>query len=128
AFREGSYLRRTEAMLPEAEIAFLDEIFKSNSAILNSLLTLLNERRFANGANVVQVPLMSLFAASNEVPNDENLAAVFDRFLIRVLSDNLDSYHFHNLVQKGIANEVGQITGRPPVTQPVFRAADLHRL
>jgi MoxR-like ATPase len=127
-FREGTYQRRTERMLPEAEIVFLDEIFKSNSAILNSLLTLLNERRFANGANVVQVPLMSLFAASNEVPNDENLAAVFDRFLIRVLSDNLDSYHFHNLVQKGIANEVGQITGRPPVTQPVFRAADLHRL
>jgi MoxR-like ATPase len=127
-FREGTYTRRTERMLPEAEIVFLDEIFKSNSAILNSLLTLLNERRFANGANVTKVPLISLFAASNEVPNDENLAAVFDRFLIRVVSDNLDSYHFHNLVQKGLANEVAQITGRAPVSGPVFRAEDLHRL
>src|SRR5436853_940508 len=60
AFREGSYTRRIEGMLPEAEIVFLDEIFKSNSAILNSLLTLLNERRFASGAHVVDVPLISL--------------------------------------------------------------------
>lgn len=127
-FREGTYTRRTERMLPEAEIVFLDEIFKSNSAILNSLLTILNERRFANGAEVRKVPLISMFAASNEVPNDENLAAVFDRFLIRVVSDNLDSYHFHNLVQKGLDNEIRQITGRAPVERPVFRAADLHAL
>src|SRR6188474_75658 len=68
-FREGRYLRRTENMLPEAEIVFLDEIFKSNSAILNSLLTIINERTFTSGPNVMQVPLISLFAASNEVPN-----------------------------------------------------------
>src|SRR5438132_11887893 len=74
AFREGTYTRRTESMLPEAEIVFLDEIFKYISAILNSLLTLLNERRFANGATLVNAPLLSMFGASNEVPNDENLA------------------------------------------------------
>src|SRR3954468_9059018 len=74
AFREGSYTRRTERMLPEAEIVFLDEIFKSNSAILNSLLSVLNERSWANGADVVRVPLLSLFGASNEVPNDDNLS------------------------------------------------------
>jgi MoxR-like ATPase len=113
-FREGHYTRRTERMLPEAEIVFLDEIFKSNSAILNSMLTILNERRFANG--------------SNEVPNDENLAAIFDRFLIRAVSDNLDSYHFHALVQKGLGNEVAAITGKAPVTQPILRATDLHAL
>src|SRR3954462_334952 len=84
AFREGIYSRRTEGMLPEAEIVFLDEIFKSNSAILNSLLGVLNERRFSNGATVQKVPLISLFAAANEIPNDENLAAMFDRFLLRV--------------------------------------------
>src|SRR5688572_10137650 len=101
-FREGRYTRRTERMLPESQVVFLDEIFKSNSAILNSLLTVLNERRFSNGAEVRRVPLISLYAASNEVPNDDNLAAMFDRFLLRVVSDNLDSYHFHNLVATGL--------------------------
>lgn len=110
AFREGTYTRKTETMLPEAEIVFLDEIFKSNSAILNSLLTILNERKFANGSRIMDVPLLSMFGASNEVPNDDNLAAIFDRFLLRVVSDNLDSYHFHNLIAKGIANEAALLT------------------
>lgn len=104
-FRQGTYRRVTTGMLPEAEIVFLDEAFKANSAILNSLLTLLNERRFNNGANVVRVPLISLFAASNEVPGSDNLDAIFDRFLLRVHSDNLDSYHFHELMNKGLALE-----------------------
>src|SRR5262249_9628007 len=125
-FREGRYTRRTERMLPDAEIVFLDEIFKSNSAILNSLLGILNERRFANGADVVEVPLVSLYAATNEVPNDENLAAMFDRFLLRVVSDNLDSYHFHNLVQKGLENEVRRVSPHP--LRPVVPASLLHQL
>src|SRR5688572_14163254 len=111
AFREGRYTRRLENMLPTAEIVFLDEIFKSNSAILNSLLHVINERKFQNGPEVVPVPLISLYAASNEVPNDENLAAMFDRFLVRVLSDNLDSYHFHELMKKGITLELRKMTG-----------------
>jgi MoxR-like ATPase len=127
-FREGRYTRRTEQMLPEAEIVFLDEIFKSNSAILNSLLTLMNERRFSNGSEVRQVPLISLYAASNEIPNDENLNAMFDRFLLRVVSDNLDSYHFHNLVAMGLANETSKITGRDQNLSPAFSAAELGAL
>ncbi|MBK7538489.1 MAG: AAA family ATPase [Myxococcales bacterium] len=125
AFREGRYTRRVENMLPSAEVVFLDEIFKSNSAILNSLLHLINERKFQNGPEVLQVPLISLFAASNEVPNDDNLAAMFDRFLIRVLSDNLDSYHFHELMKKGVALEVRKMTGRQSELRPAFSARDL---
>jgi len=105
AFRAGTYRRRTEGMLPEAEIVFLDEVFKANSAILNSLLTLLNERTYSTGATVLASPLVSVFAASNELPQDESLAAVFDRFLLRVRSDHLDAHHFHDLVRSGIALE-----------------------
>lgn len=128
AFREGKYTRRIENMLPSAEIVFLDEIFKSSSAILNSLLHVINERKFSNGPNVIPVPLISLFAASNEVPNDESLGAMFDRFLLRVLSDNLDSYHFGELMQKGIALEVARMTGRGAELKPILSARDLRTL
>ena len=128
AFREGQYTRRTEKMLPEAEIVFLDEIFKSNSAILNSLLTVINERRYSNGPEVMKVPLISLYAASNEAPNDENLSAMFDRFLLRVLSKNLDSYHFHELLNRGVANEVRSMSGDTSSIRPVISASELRAL
>ncbi len=112
AFRQGVYRRRTEGMMPTAEIVFLDEIFKSNSAILNALLTLLNERKFNNGGQVVDVPLLSVFGASNEVPADESLQAIFDRFLLRVRSDHLDAYHFGELVQRGVALELERLGAR----------------
>jgi MoxR-like ATPase len=133
AFREGTYLRRVDAMLPDAEIVFLDEIFKSNSAILNALLSILNERRFFTGAASIKVPLSSLFGATNEVPNDDALGAVFDRFLVRASSENLDSFHFHGLVERGLQAEIGALlelqgasaggeTIRPLVTLAEIRA------
>jgi MoxR-like ATPase len=125
SFRDGVYMRKIDGMLPQAEIVFLDEVFKSNSAILNSLLTLVNERRYANGSNVVDVPLISVFAASNEVPNDEALEAIFDRFLLRVLSDNLDSFHFHQLVAKGLLNEMEKLTGADRRMESQVKKQDL---
>jgi MoxR-like ATPase len=113
AFREGSYVRRVEAMLPDADIVFLDEIFKSNSAILNSLLSILNERRFFTGSASIQVPLSSLYGATNEIPNDDALGAVFDRFLVRTLSDNLDSFHFHGLIERGLRGEIEALASEP---------------
>jgi MoxR-like ATPase len=128
AFREGRYERRTEGMLPDAEIVFLDEVFKSNSAILNALLTLLNERRYTSGGRVMKSPLLSAFGASNEVPTDENLGAVFDRFLLRIRSDNLDAYHFHDLLERGLAHEMA--SSRDEKVEPLVQArevAELHR-
>ena len=112
AFREGVYRRKTEGMLPEAELVFLDEIFKSNSAILNSLLTLLNERQLALGGQVIQSPILSVFGASNEVPADESLGALYDRFLLRIRSDNLEAYHFNELLLRGIQQEAARLVGR----------------
>lgn len=127
-FREGTYKRRIEDMLPTSEIVFLDEVFKSNSAILNSLLTLLNERKFANGSNIVDVPLLSLFGASNEVPNDDALEAIYDRFLLRVYSDNLDSFHFHGLIEKGIAYETSKLDMRHNGPQAQLNSKALHQV
>ncbi|MGZ3421063.1 MAG: AAA family ATPase [Polyangiales bacterium] len=101
AFREGQYKRKTAGMLPEAEIVFLDEVFKSNSAILNSLLTLLNERRYVSGGVTLKCPLITVIGTSNEVPADADLAAIFDRFLLRVRADYLDAFHFQDLLQRG---------------------------
>lgn len=124
AFRGGQYRRRIEGMLPTADIAFLDEIFKANSAILNSLLSVLNSRRFMHGSESLQVPLISLIAASNEVPTDDGLTALFDRFALRVKVDYLDSYHFRGLLQRGSALEAEALETRAP--QPhLLKATDL---
>jgi hypothetical protein len=64
-------------------VAFIDEIFKANSAILNTLLTVLNERLFDNGSQRLPVPLITLVGASNELPESEELDALYDRFLVR---------------------------------------------
>jgi MoxR-like ATPase len=123
AFREGTYRRNTAGMLPESEIVFLDEVFKANSAILNSLLTLLNERKFTSGGKAMRCPLISVFAASNEVPGDETLTAIFDRFLLRVHSDNLDAYHFSELLDRGIKHEIRQMSGE--ALKPIVAAREL---
>lgn len=128
AFRQGQYQRRMDGMLPQSDIVFLDEVFKANSAILNSLLSVLNERLYTVGSTVVKVPLVSCFGASNEVPNDDDLMAVFDRFLIRYKSDNLDSYHFQELLVRGLEHEVSKITGEYDKLQPFLAAQDLRGL
>jgi MoxR-like ATPase len=84
ALEDDRYERLTDGFLPTAGIAFLDEVFQANSAILNALLTLLNEREFDNGSGRLRTPLVSVVAASNEVPVDDALHAFFDRFLVRV--------------------------------------------
>ena len=84
ALEDDRYERLTDGYLPCASVAFLDEVFKANSAILNALLTLLNEREFDNGCRRERTPLVSVIGATNEVPTDEALQAFYDRFLIRV--------------------------------------------
>lgn len=82
--REGKYERVTTNKLPEAHIAFVDEVFKASSAILNTLLTIMADRKFHNDGTPRDVPLISLISASNELPEeDEPLQALYDRFLLR---------------------------------------------
>ncbi|MEE8199174.1 MAG: AAA family ATPase [Thermoplasmata archaeon] len=83
ALKKDRFSRVTHNYLPEAHFAFLDEIWKANSSILNSLLSLLNERLFYNDGDIIQSPLETLMGASGEVPQDEALAALYDRVLLR---------------------------------------------
>ena len=109
-------------MLPDAEVVFLDELFKASSAILNSLLGLLGERQVLIGAERLRCPLLSLFAASNEIPADDDLTALLDRFLLRVRTDNLPSFQFSLLVEKGLLFEKQKLSGidhRPDLASPV---------
>lgn len=81
---KGVYKRNVAGKMPEAQLSFLDEIFKSNSAILNALLTIINERLFYNNGAPLKTPLISVIGGSNEYPEEgEGLEALFDRFLIR---------------------------------------------
>lgn len=81
--KDDRFERRIEGYLADAELVFLDEGFKSNSSVLNALLWAINERIYRHGTNVVHVPLSTLFLASNELPQDESLGALYDRLLFR---------------------------------------------
>jgi MoxR-like ATPase len=92
ALEQDKYTRITIGKLPEAHVAFLDEIWKASSSILNSLLRIANERRFDNGnGSPVKVPLQSLFGASNELPESGELSALYDRFLLRFVTQYIAS-------------------------------------
>jgi MoxR-like ATPase len=99
ALEEDRYERQTAGFLPEATIAFIDEVFKANSAILNALLTLLNEREFDNGAGRQHCPLISVIGATNAVPEDEVGEAFFDRFLLRLPVEPVSDAGFAELLK-----------------------------
>ena len=100
--RSGKYLRRAEGKLPTARIVFLDELLKANSAILNSLLTVINERKFYQDGQPVPVKLRFLFAATNELPDNAELAALKDRFCIKVACRSVQDDNFVELIDSGL--------------------------
>lgn len=119
ALEDDRYERLVEGYLPTAQVAFLDEVFKANSAILNALLTLLNERVFDNGTQRLPVPLVTVVGASNETPEDEALQAFHDRFLLRVPVQPVGDASFEALVASDLA--------RPPLRSAAHTAANESR-
>jgi MoxR-like ATPase len=112
--REGRYVRREQGKLPTARLGFLDEIFKSNSAILNILLTIINERKFYQDGVPQPVRLRVLFAATNEVPEHAELAALKDRFCLKAESRSVQEQHFTELIDAGIQGEVHKGLNQKP--------------
>ena len=105
---EDKYERLVEDYLPDASVVFLDEIWKAGPAIQNSLLTAINERVFKNGTSLIKLPMKVLIAASNELPEeDQGLEALWDRFLIRVVSNSIDDESlFFDMVKNEIPLEI----------------------
>jgi MoxR-like ATPase len=99
--REGQVVTDTTGMLPEAEIAFLDEVFLASTAILNTLLGILNERTFRRGHTDLRCPLRVCVGASNALPDDPALGAFADRFLLRVFVDSLPDTRLEELLEGG---------------------------
>lgn len=128
--REGIVETEVSGMLPEAEIAFLDEVFLGSTAILNTLLGLLNERTFRRGHTHLRVPLRICVGATNHLPEDESLAAFADRFLARIFLRPVPAPRLEELLAGGWSLGQGEL--EPPasieaidVLAAAARAADL---
>ena len=110
-FRQSSTFRiNTAGMLPEAHLAFLDEVFQGSSAILNTLLTLINERRFHNGPEAREVPLLTLIGSTNDPPDDPVLVGFSDRFLLRTRLDYVGPDQITKVLAVGWDHERHQAT------------------
>jgi MoxR-like ATPase len=118
--KEGFVETETSGMLPEAELAFLDEVFKGSTAILNTLLGILNERVFRRGHTLVRCPLRVCIGASNALPEDDSLAAFSDRFLVRVFVDPVPDPRLEELLEAGWGLDHGE-----PLSDTDFQPASL---
>ena len=114
--KQGEYHTKTEGFLPSAHIGFLDDIWKANPAIQNTLLSLLNEKKFHNGNQIQEVPLLFFICASNELPaqdtaENQSLQALWDRITVRLkLYPLQDSDNFSTLLHAPKASTKCQVS------------------
>lgn len=121
--KDGELVTNTEAMMPEASMVFLDEIFNANSAILNSLLMALNEKIFRRGKETKKLPALMFVGASNLLPEDEALNALLDRFLIRVKCDYVDPDLLNEVLLAG-----WKLENKTAETTPTIKADEIRAL
>lgn len=103
--RDGDLVTNTEGMLPEADFVFLDELLNANSAILNSLLLALNEKMFRRGREKASLPMLMAVGASNHLPEDDALGALFDRFMLRIECNNVPDSELNQVLIAGWKRE-----------------------
>lgn len=119
--KEGDLVTNTDGMLPEASMVFLDEIFNANSAILNSLLTALNEKIFKRGKQHIHLPVLTFVGASNLLPEEETLEALLDRFLIRVKCENVDPEALEWVLVAGWQLDKRKTAEKPQISPELVR-------
>ncbi len=118
-YRNGKFVRMLSGRMPEANIAFIDEVFKASSETLNTLLNIMNERKFVDmDGRVIKVPLVSMFGASNEMPQSDELNAFFDRMLIKHFVKPVSP----ESIEKGI---LANLNGLPPVKSLTLQDLDM---
>jgi len=111
ALKEDKFERNTDGKLPDAHFAFLDEIWKANSSIANSLLKIINEREFENNGTIMKVPLQTMLTASNELPGGEELDALYDRFLIKFVVGRVHEFDsFSNILKRNLPAPTTTVT------------------
>ena len=123
--RGGRYIRRERGKLPTARLVFLDEIFKASSAILNALLTVINERKFYQDGVPVPVKLKILFAATNEIPEHSELGALKDRFILKAACRSVQETHFMELIDAGLEGQTNKDLNQKPWVEGHANLEDL---
>lgn len=123
----GDFRRKSEGMIQNVYIAFLDEVFKANSEILNALLTIMNERRYYEAGRYTRIRLITLFGATNRVPASSDLDALYDRFTLRVESGNVPAPRQPELIEKAWRLEVMKTQGAPYI-EPIAGLEDIQVL
>ena len=118
---DDRYERLTAGSLPEADVVFLDEIWKAGPSIQNTLLTVINEHIFHNGGQIMHTPMKVLIAASNELPaKEEGLEALWDRFLVRMVSNCIESDASFFKMIKGAGGEMSELAGSLYITEELY--------
>ena len=118
---DDRYERLTTGYLPEADVVFLDEIWKAGPSIQNTLLTVINEHIFHNGGQIIRTPMKVLIAASNELPaKDEGLEALWDRFLVRMVSNCIESDTSFFKMIKGAGIELSELSESLFITDELY--------
>src|SRR5262249_20752355 len=126
--KRDEYTRITAGKLGEAELVFLDEIFKASSAILNALLKIANERVFHNGGPEMRVPPISLFGGGHEMAQGNELRALWDRFLLRFRVGYVTDTGFVRFIRAAAAKHNGNnANGGQPMTLLQSELADLQQ-
>ena len=124
--REGTVETDVTGMLPEADIAFLDEVFLGSTAILNTLLGMLNERRFRRGHTQLDCPLRVCVGAANSLPEDEALAAFADRFLLHAFIEPVPDAQLETLLQGGWRSDFAQVADEGAIVHLDLLCRQLH--